>query len=119
MPSISVIRFTRQELQSIDKAIEHLDKTFATKINAYDLAETYKIPLKKLQAGVVKRTGLTVKGYIEAARIAKAMELLADDTPLKSIANRIGFKNASNFGRFFRSYTGQTPTEYRYRLGDT
>lgn len=118
MPSLQAIRFTRQELQAIEEAIEHLNQVFVSKINAQDLSDTYHIPVKKLQAGVVRRTGLTIHAYIEAARLHKAKELLADEIeiPLKCVAELIGYKTASQFGYFFKKHTGQTPQEYRRQI---
>lgn len=113
MPSMTVTRFTRCELDAIDEAIKHIERTFSQKINALDLSETYNISEKKLQAGILKRTGLTIHRYIESARLRKAKELLADDVPLKSIAKFIGYKSPSQFGYFFKKHTGQTPLEYR------
>jgi AraC family transcriptional regulator, melibiose operon regulatory protein len=118
MPTLQTIRFTRHELQAIDDAIEHLSKVFVSKINAQDLSDTYNIPVKKLQAGIIKRTGLTIHAYIEAARLRKAKELIADETPLKCIAELIGYKTASQFGYFFKKHTGQTPLEYRNQIAE-
>jgi two-component system response regulator YesN len=118
MPSLQAIRFTRRELQAVDEAIEHLDKVFVSKINAQDLSDTYQIPVKKLQAGVVRRTGLTIHAYIEASRLRKAKELLADETPLKCVARLIGYKTASQFGYFFKKHTGLTPQEYRRHIAE-
>jgi two-component system response regulator YesN len=119
MPSLQAIRFTRQELQAIEEAIEYLNNVFDSKINAQDLSDNYHIPVKKLQAGVVRRTGLTIHAYIEAARLRKAKKLLADETPLKCVAELIGYKTASQFGYFFKKHTGQTPQEYRRHIADT
>ncbi len=119
MPSIPVMRFTRHESQVIAEAIEHIGKTFVSKINAQYLSDTYNISVKKLQAGVIRRTGLTIHAYIEATRLRKAKELLADDAPLKSIAELIGYRTPSQFGYFFKKHTGQTPLEYRRQLADT
>jgi two-component system response regulator YesN len=118
MPSLQAIRFTRQELKVIDEAIEHLNKVFVSKINAQDLSDAYHIPVKKLQAGVVRRTGLTIHAYIEAARLRRAKELLADETPLKCVPELIGYKTASQFGYFFKKHTGQTPQEYRRLIAE-
>jgi two-component system, response regulator YesN len=118
MPSIAIIRFTRREMQAIEAAIEHLGRTFFNKINAADLSEVFHIPVKKLQAGVVKRTGLTIHAYIEAVRLQKAKELLSDDTPIKCIAELIGYRTASQFGYFFKKHTNQTPLKYRRLIAD-
>jgi AraC-like DNA-binding protein len=118
MPSITVTRFSRSEIEAIDEAIKYIDRMFNKKINMLDLSETYNIPEKKLQAGIIKRTGLTIHGYIECARLHKAKELLADDAPLKSIAKLVGYRSQSQFGYFFKKHTGQTPLEYRKTIID-
>lgn len=115
---MTVTRFTRSELECIDEAIQHIKKMFTEKINAQDLSEAYNIPVKKLQAGITKRTGLTIHGYIECLRLHKAKELLVDDTPLKHIAKLVGYNSPSQFGYFFKKHTGQTPLAYRNENAD-
>ena len=63
-------------------------------------------------------TGLTIHAYVEQVRLAKAKALLSDtDIQLKEIAFRLGFSNAANFSAAFRKSAGESPREFRRRVG--
>ena len=52
--------------------------------------------------------------YVAACRLKQARELLvSSDMPIKQIAETTGFQGASEFSRFFKRESGQTPGEYR------
>ncbi|MEV5981427.1 helix-turn-helix transcriptional regulator [Streptomyces sp. NPDC052114] len=56
--------------------------------------------------------------YIQAARTAKARELLElTNEPVAQISHSVGYLDVSNFRRLFRRATGVTPSEYRRRFG--
>jgi AraC-like DNA-binding protein len=58
--------------------------------------------------------GQTLWNLLESARQEHAFSLLRDtDTPLKNIAERLGFSEPSAFHRAFKRWTGQTPIQYR------
>jgi AraC-like DNA-binding protein len=50
---------------------------------------------------------------VEEARCELAREALAGATPLKEIANRLGYSEQSAFQRAFKRWTGMTPGQYR------
>lgn len=62
-------------------------------------------------------TGLTLGGYVNRLRMARAIELLesTDDT-IASIAMALGFSDQSHFDRHFRRSFGHTPSTHRARL---
>nr|WP_218878144.1 helix-turn-helix transcriptional regulator [Streptomyces sp. TLI_55] len=63
-------------------------------------------------------TGVTVTEYIQAARIAKARELLElTNEPVAQISRSVGYSDVSHFRRLFQRATGVTPSEYRSRFG--
>ena len=52
--------------------------------------------------------------YLMEYRLSKAAELLLDsDAPVGEIASRVGFSQASHFGKYFRKKTGISPSAYR------
>ncbi|MBO4815125.1 MAG: helix-turn-helix transcriptional regulator [Muribaculaceae bacterium] len=63
---------------------------------------------------VKKETGKTPVEYIQTKVIDIAKEELhsTDDT-ITEIAYRLGFQSSQHFNRYFKRYTGMTPTEYR------
>jgi AraC-like DNA-binding protein len=73
---------------------------------------------KSLARAVTASTGATVKAFI-AARIAlEAKRLLVHtDLPIASIADKLGFDEPTNFGKFFKREADCTPVEFRRRQG--
>ncbi|AZI35112.1 hypothetical protein NT2_08_00900 [Caenibius tardaugens NBRC 16725] len=65
-------------------------------------------------------TGQTVLEFVNVRRLERAKAFLADtQLPLKEIAYRLGFSDASSFSRAFRAMMGETPLGYRMREGRT
>ena len=61
---------------------------------------------------------MTVYAYIEQVRFEKARALLADtDLLVKDIAYRLGFSCASSLSVAFRKLAGESPQDYRRRVG--
>jgi AraC-like DNA-binding protein len=64
-----------------------------------------------------QRTGKTLPEYVNALRIGRACELLADEKwKVTDVAMECGFHNLANFNRHFRALTKLTPREYRRRF---
>ncbi|MGI5218267.1 helix-turn-helix domain-containing protein [Nocardia sp. CA-290969] len=81
------------------------------------LAQTVAMHPRTLQRRFKEATGLTATEYIQAARIAKARELLElTNEPVARISRSVGYLDVSNFRRF-SPRNGVTPTECRDRFG--
>jgi transcriptional regulator GlxA family with amidase domain len=114
MQHIRTVRLTPADMQSIEMAIAYIDKNFRSKISADQLSIEVNLPKEKLQAGFQKKTSLTVHKYVLRIRIEKAKELLINtNSPLKSIASRIGFIDESYFCKVFRRIADTSPMEFR------
>ena len=62
----------------------------------------------------LKEEGATLQGLKDEVRQSRAMELLhRSDRPIKQVAEAAGFQNEKSFMRAFRSWTGQSPAEFR------
>lgn len=58
--------------------------------------------------------GTTPKKYMDTIKINKAKAMLKNtDEKIIDIAYCLGFSNQSSFNRFFKKFTGKTPSEYR------
>ncbi len=63
-------------------------------------------------------TGMTPIEYCRAVRTARARELLVSgNTPLKLMAQSLGYKDVASFARVFHKATGSAPGAYRKRFG--
>lgn len=58
-------------------------------------------------------TGMTIKGYINLQRVARARELLLSGRTPADIPKLCGFNDYSTFYRTFKRYTGYSPTEVK------
>lgn len=63
---------------------------------------------------ISKTTGMTAQQIIMNFIIMDAKTQLKDsDVPVQEIARILGFKSPTTFNRYFKTYTGITPQEYR------
>lgn len=64
----------------------------------------------------LQSSGTTYQSILNDAREALAMKLLREtDEPVSAIAYEVGFENPSHFGRAFKKWSGQSPSEFRER----
>ena len=82
-------------------------------INAKMLADVYAFNYDYLRRMFKKKTGITLKDYIQKEKIKYAISLLQNKTySIKEVASMAGFSSASHFGSVFKEDTGQTPKEF-------
>jgi len=107
-------KLSRYDLSRIDQAIEYVHKHFRDPISIEQLSIEMGMGIKRLRAGIKKRTGLTLHEYHFKVRIEQSMPMLADTGyPLKAVASSVGFKTESHFCRRFKEIMSMTPIEYR------
>ena len=61
-------------------------------------------------------TGLSVNKYIQNERIKRIIELLSTDMKIKSIAEKMGYRDVRVLRNTFKAYMGMTPDEYRRKM---
>jgi AraC-like DNA-binding protein len=80
-------------------------------------AKASHVSVRTLSRRFEEEARVTFRDYLQAARMVRAMELLA--APRASISQTafdVGFRSAAAFTTAFRERCGETPTEYRARL---
>ena len=93
-----------------------VDARFAQWHQVADYANQLGYTEKSLARAVAAATGMTAKAFIAARINLEAKRLLVHlDLPVVSIADRLGFDEATNFSKFFKRETGCTPAEFRRR----
>jgi AraC-like DNA-binding protein len=68
---------------------------------------------RSLSRRFASETGFTFTAWRQRARLMRALEMLAEDVPVTSIALELGYSTASTFIALFRRTFGVTPALYR------
>ncbi|UFH35009.1 AraC family transcriptional regulator [Flavobacterium acetivorans] len=84
---------------------EHQASFYANKLN---------ISVKTLSKATTKHYQKTISGLLHEKLILKSKwELLHTNTPIKAIANNMGFRDEYYFSRFFKKHIGLSPKHFR------
>jgi AraC-like DNA-binding protein len=89
----------------------------AAKLLVDELAARFRMPTGPFVRAFRRRHGLTPSAYQLVQRLNLARRLLAAGTPIAQAALDSGFYDQSHFVRYFKKYTGTTPSEYRRAQG--
>ncbi len=109
-PLLSGPRFSRH----VSRTIEYLSQRYTRSLTLKAVAEAIGISPGHLAHMFRTETGLTVKQFVAEIRVEVSKRLLLDtDEKLDSIAETVGFCDASHLSRVFRKYVGHWPGEYR------
>ncbi|NUP20488.1 MAG: AraC family transcriptional regulator [Streptomyces sp.] len=80
---------------------------------AADYAELLGCSVRTLSRAARAATGKGVRELIDERRLLEARRLLGGaGWDARSVAAHLGFSDAANFGRFFRTHTGLTPATF-------
>lgn len=98
----------------------YIDRHYAEDVSIERLVRAFYISPYHLSHMFKQKTGYTVKQYLLRRRLGEAqIRLASTQDSVQTIAEELGFEDASYFSRIFSKYIGLTPTEYRkYRTRD-
>ena len=98
---------------SLEKAIEILDKEYMAAPTITQLAHRIGTNETLLKQWFRKELNTTVHQYIIQQRMAKAAELLSEDTlSMSHVAQEVGYANHGHFAAAFRREFGCAPSAY-------
>lgn len=98
----------------IDKINQYVHNHYKEDIDRNKIAEEFFLTPEYLAKLYKKKTGLTIKNYINDYRIEKAKKLLhTSDNSISEIAVAVGFDNFSYFSTLFKKSIGVSPKDYR------
>lgn len=110
-----IVRLFRQ---SLDNRFRLIAAGKDTILNVKDIALELNISQDHLSKTVKNETGKPVSAWINERLIAEAQSLLAQtDFTIHDIACRLTFKEPTNFTKYFKKFTGETPKHYRKKSG--
>jgi AraC family transcriptional regulator len=78
-----------------------------------ELAALCTLSVRQLTRGFRASRGCSIGEYVAKSQIDHAIELLATEESIKSIAYSLAFASPSSFSSAFRRATGQTPRAFR------
>ncbi len=92
-----------------------LDRRYAEpRLALRDVALAANVSLSQTARLLKRQTGRGFVAHLHERRLAAARGYLTGTTlSIKEIADRVGYKSASELGRHFRRSCGRTPREYR------
>lgn len=95
--------------------IQQLLQDFQTGSGVNKLATSYNISPRQVHLLAVGSIGLPLLRYNKILRFQQSLSLLADkETSLTAIAYDCGYFDQAHFIRDFKSFTGITPSEFRF-----
>lgn len=87
-------------------------------INIQKIAAEAGMSVRSLQRHFSDMGG-TFSGFVSNIRAAMSQNYLAQNTlPITEIAFLLGYRDTASFSRAFKTWTGQTPTQYQRKLSE-
>ena len=112
-----VMQVKPQNQESVLKKelFEYLHKNYASsQLSMEKLADEFQLSVSYLSRFIKKETGTTFSKYLQELRLEKIkQELIETDLPIKTIIQKNGYYDVSNYTRKFRTNVGVTPGQYR------
>jgi AraC family transcriptional activator of pobA len=98
----------------LDRVFGFIDAHYMESIGLQDVARAVHFSAAYLTDLVRRETGRPIHQWIGQRRLGAARLLLAEtDLSIAAIAEHVGFRDATYFGRHFAKLTGQTPRAFR------
>ncbi|MBE6613059.1 MAG: helix-turn-helix domain-containing protein [Ruminococcaceae bacterium] len=103
---------------TVTKVIDYIRGHYAEPLTNSDIAAQVNYHEFYVNKLMLSQTGMTLHRYLMSVRVQNAARLLTttDESAIK-VAELCGFTSAAHFSGVFRKFTGESPVEYRKRLG--
>ena len=104
-------------IQKLNAAIESSKLYRNPKLSLSDLSKSVAISERVISDAINQQLGKNFFQFINGYRIEEIKERLKDPAnkhlKILSLAYDAGFNSKASFNRVFKSYTGQTPKDYK------
>ena len=105
--------------KTITEVVAHINNNFRAEINLNNVSAEFFIDSCYLSRIFKKTVGMSFVDYINNVRVMEAKKLLTTtDDSIISIADNVGFKSNTHFGRVFKTITTMSPLQYRKQKRD-
>jgi two-component system response regulator YesN len=109
---------TPQKKSGFEEIEAFIQARYAEDITLQSIAERYHMSESYFSRLFKKQVGTSFLEYITLIRIRHAKELLTNPRlKIYEVSVQVGYQDSRYFSQIFRKYTGETPTEFRKRLG--
>ncbi len=107
----------KSAMESLGMLLEQNEVFLNPKLAMSEVAETLQISPRVLSQVINQQKGMNFSEFVNYHRIEKAKKLLSSpkssDEKMASIAYDSGFGNVTSFNLAFKSFTQQTPSEFK------
>ena len=111
---------TSNSREQFDSFEELLEKIFASERSVSAYARRIGCSEKTLDRACLSVAGLTPKQMIQRRVVLEAKRILAySGLPVKSLAHALGFSEVTNFVKYFRRATTESPAAFRSRVQES
>lgn len=111
-----IVRLFKQSLDNHFRSIATGHSEVSLEIKTF--ANEMNITQNHLSKTIKNETGKSISAWIDERLVAEAQSLLVQtDLPVNDIAYRLTFKEPTNFTKYFKKFTGETPKGYRDKFG--
>ena len=109
------IQFMQNPVQSdvISRAMEYIEDHLSEPIIIDDLCTYLYISQSALYKGFKNVLGITTKKYIIHRKVERAKQLLQEGDNVKTVAEKCGFNDYTNFIRIFSGEVGMPPKKFQ------
>jgi two-component system response regulator YesN len=98
----------------VEQVLNIIHEEFHTELTLEDCAARLNYHPSYIRRILKNEAGIVFSEYLAQYRIDMAKKwLIETDMKISDIAEKLKYKNAENFIRFFKKYTGMTPGKYR------
>lgn len=105
-----------QHVRLVGSILHYIEENLAAVISLQAIAKKYNYSVTYVSKLFKNITGSSLVSYIIEKRIGRAKQLMYENIEIMQIAERVGYRNYSNFYKAFKKATGVSPEEYRRRL---
>ncbi len=97
-----------------NRLYSYIQKNYQNPITLEDIAQHFNMSLSTFNRMIKKETGATFVTFLNDYRLGMAArKLLETDATIQYISQSCGFKNLSNFNKFFKKHYFTSPQKYR------
>jgi AraC-like DNA-binding protein len=102
----------------IRAAIQYLDRRLAECFSVEEAAQHVGLSPRRFRERFRRETGFSPLEYLERRRVEAARKLLASGgRSVTEVAFALGFSSSAYFAAVFKRFTGQSPRQFRRRVG--